>query len=213
MADYLELSQFDATLDAAETDPRPRWKAGAAAIVEQELGPRSGIPEGIAADLRRGALPGLAARLVGALRSGHHAAGETAIADFQTQLRNTVRSEREHGRLRCISEIERCRVELVAHKWNGAAEHSALLAMIKPGEKIRSIGFWKITLEFGRVITRDEVRSFEKPLTWTNPTSWESQFISDREIADAEEAAARQATPYAPGSDSRNWDLPKGVRQ
>jgi hypothetical protein len=61
-----------------------------------------------------------------------------AIAAFRDTLRNSVRTERERGRLRPItpaSELERCAVMYRTCAW-GAAERDALIEMIPPGVRI-----------------------------------------------------------------------------
>jgi len=195
-----------------DLDPRAAWDLSIATIAEQHIGKRAEIPEAIAADLLRGLLHGLEAQLVGALQSGNYSKGHEAIVLFDQSLRNAVRAARESGPLRAQSELDRCRVELVAKKWNGAAEHDALVGLLKPGERIRAVEFWRIVLTDGREISRDEVRLYGKPTFWTNKSgSWESQFVSDADVRDAEEAAQRQANTVPAGSDSRNYDLPNGV--
>ncbi len=210
--DMTDLTEFDRILDAAALDPRPRWKRAVAQIVDQGLG---GVPTEIAAELRRAPARELASKLKAAIEGGNIIAGDQAIADFETALRKAVTYERQHGRLRPVtprSELERHSGALVEHCW-GPAETDALLQMIRPGEQIKSVEWWKlITSE--REIGRGEVRAFGKPVTWTNRHgSWERQFVSDHEVREAEaDAAARARAQFAPWAANRNLDLPGGIR-
>jgi hypothetical protein len=212
VTDYFE--HFDAILDTAETDPRPRWKHIMREMLENEIDRRQ-IPPDIAADIVRAPLHELADRLRRMLEEGRTGDAPNSISEFQLAVRRSVQNEREHGRLRTVtptSELERCALAYRAHAWGGA-EHDALVQMIKPGERIRSIDFWKIVTDT-REITRPEIRAFGKPPWWSNKErSWESQFVSDREVIAAAETAQRQTNAIPAGSDSRNLDLPDPKRQ
>jgi hypothetical protein len=206
------VTTFHAERDSVETDPRPRWYRMLDQVIDRVLGPRAQIPESIAADLLRSQLRELGPRLDRALQSGNVRDGDEAISEVQAALLESVRRERTSGRLVPVcaeTELERNKQALTHYRWDGGAERNALLAMIKDGERIKSINFWSITTD-KREIMRDDARRFLKPRTWSTSGTWESQFTSDADVRDAEEAASRRE--YAPGSDSRNLDLPNPKR-
>jgi hypothetical protein len=196
--DYLQ--EFSDTLDAAETDPRPRWKRIVGEIIVNELDRRQ-VRKDVADDLAQTCLRKLGPALRLTLEESRTPDAAELLSDFAMELRRMVQHEREHARLRVVTaatELERCAAAYHEHAWGGA-EHDALVHMIKDGEKIRSIGFWKIELDT-REVTRDQVRNFDRPPTFLRTKNWLSMYVSDEAVRDAEERAARRAAPYESGA-------------
>jgi hypothetical protein len=90
-------------------------------------------------------------------------------------------------------------------------ELAGLRVLLKPGERPQRIELRYVETNQNRQIGRPQMQDAARPTMWTNDASWASQFISDSELRTLEAAANTPETPA--GSDSRNYDLPRGIRQ
>ena len=100
------------------------------------------------------------------------------------------------GRLKPkTSGVEERLGELAAHGW-GAAEVEALRQMITPSDPLKTVDYFFVETQSGR-LTRDQVRAFGRPETWTNDITWRARFVSDREVERLKEAAEQHAREAA----------------
>jgi hypothetical protein len=178
------FEEFETTIATAEIDPRPRWIRLARQVSDQAL---TGIPESIAESIVQSRSKALAEKLRRAIEIGNFASGDDLIAGFHRELRDAVHWERTEGRLKVVTaetEIARSARTLVDHGW-GSHECDALRLMLKAGERLGKIDYWKIVTS-NREIGRAEVRAHNKPVTWLHPTSWEEQFVGDARVRELE---------------------------
>lgn len=204
----MDMSEFDDTLDSAETDPRPKWKAAAKRICEQEL---AGVPGEIAEEITRAHLRELGKNLRQCFEEHRITDGNQWIAQLALGLRNAIRWERQQGRLKPVnptSEIERSMTGLQAcayTRW--PLEIDSLLALLKPGERILEIGIRTLKTSH-RTIGRGDLVNVLKPSTQTNLQAWANQFPSDHELRELEAAEGARQNPKGLYSENYNRDLP-----
>jgi hypothetical protein len=199
-------------LDAAEPDPRPRWKRAASQIVAVRL---RELPEDARVRILRILVPILDKDLAAAFEAADYGAADAALLRFDERLLKDAVSEFERMRAAVGDGVEALLGELNARAWNGLEIEGvrALLALLK-GERLVRVDWRHVETSTGRRITREAARSATEPSTYSRGRWTESHsFISERALRELEEQAAeRQRGETPPGSDSRNTDFSRGIR-
>ncbi len=209
----MDFAIFDDTLDSIVLDPRQRVKDLVRDIVLRHT---KNAPAEFVAELAAPRLRELGHRIKDLLEHGHLGDIDPLIRAFDLELTKETVHERtaEHGRLRPItaeSEIKKHADLWARYRWVGASgyEQAALLVLIKNGDRIANVDYWKITMASGQVITRDQVRQVNRPRL-TTERAWLANFISDETVRAAEPAEQREAAQLA--RPFRDFSGPRPVR-
>lgn len=202
----MDFSTFDNRLDAIELDPRVAAKRHVRNVVEVRM---RGIPDGVAAQITGSRLTTLADRIAAAIERGNPTAIGELIDAFEIDLMNAIRDARERGALKPRTNgVEERLGVLEAHGYLAKEQNHARLMIVAP-ERLERVDYFSLTTN-RRTISRDELRAFGRPMTWTNDSSWNAQFVSDRNVRaiEAEAAERERQAARGPWADNRNMDLP-----
>ena len=217
------LKEFDEALrnTAAVTHLFPHWME----VAEQRADIRlRDIPEADAIAIRTPRLQALKREFIEILDSDNGrpatqaevtAAATAALDRFDRDLLAcAVKYHADAQRAATDQRIESRRNELTRCGWN-VIEVEHICGMLAPGEKLQTVAVFHVETNRSRCVSRDEVRAWGRPLSWTNDSTWQSQFTPNavlREL-EADLAEAKRAAARPPWADNLNRDLgPRGIR-
>ena len=200
----MELDQFKSRIAAIEFDPRPRFTAAAEAIVVQRL---RGVPAEIARTIYSPRLDDLATRAELIIEHGNFGGLNGLLGEFSASLAEGVSYERrEGGRLYTSTprdEVNRRGADFHKSLYNGH-EQQQVLNLLKPGERIVSVGLREIRTD-ERIITREDLRKFGYSRVQHDPERWNQRFTAESKIREAEAAAGRLNEPEKPSTSAGTW--------
>jgi hypothetical protein len=193
------------TTRAVPLDPRASWEQTATQIAAMRC---RELPPDTASDLVKPLWRTLDAALAEIFKRGNYSEADAAFNAFDTALATAVGKEYERVRAAATNNVEALLGVLEAHGWF-AKEQAAARQLVVAPERLERVDFFALTTN-RRKISRDELRAFGRPTSWTNDSSWNAQFVSDRNVRELQDEAARRERELRipPGSDSRNMDLP-----
>jgi hypothetical protein len=203
------FTEYRSTIATAVLDPRERMERSVRQVVETET---RYIPDDVAADVVRSRLATLAKVFVDIIEDRDTRKWPDLLFDFSRDLREAIRREREHGRLKpATNGVDELAGGFHQHRYHGG-EIDGLRRLLQPGERAQVVG-WLGTKTNQRTVTRAEMRDAARPTTWSNDGTWARQFIPLAQLATLEQeethAAERAAAPPTYG---KNLDYPDGVR-
>ena len=86
-------------------------------------------------------------------------------------------------------------LSLLDYRCWDSMEREALLAWAQnwaPGESLRTVEWFFLEMSTGRRMTRDELRAYLRPPSWSRTDTWNRQFIDDDSVHQTQAAAAER---------------------
>ncbi len=195
------------TTDAVPLDPRDGWELTANQIATMRT---RELPAEVAEQIVQSQWRTLDAALAEIFRRGNYGEAGAALNAFDTALMAAVGKEYERVRAAAGDGIDDLVSVLNDRAWNGI-EIDTIRRMLEPGERLARVDLRFVETSKGRRIGRPEVQEAAKPSTQTNGR-WGENFIGEATLRELEVEAERKKNPLPPWHDSRNRDLPRGVR-
>jgi hypothetical protein len=198
--------------DSGDPDWRPKFKLRASETAAMRL---RDLPRDARKRIREPLIKTFDPALRDAYERGDYHAAEIALAEFDEALLKGAVLEYERARTAAADTgVEERLGALEAHGWLAKEQDAARLMIVAP-EKLGRVDFFSLTTN-QRTITRDEIRAFGRPASWSNDNSWTAQFVSDRNVREMQAEAARREREAARGLWAHNVNTdfgPQGVRQ
>jgi hypothetical protein len=205
----MKFSDFRKTI--VEFDARIWFCDRIEQIFEMET---SRLPETHREQQRDSVLPVVLNRAIELMKEGDWTGLYALLTEFDLDLRRRVNYELTKGSLKQVtvtSELIRRRPDLDLYLYRGN-EQDALQLVLQPDDlPLGIIGFRGIQCANGRTITREMLISQSMPINQTNG-KWHENFVSPREIAEAEQAEIDATAAARKPQYGRNLDFPNGIR-
>jgi hypothetical protein len=208
----MTLSSFFEALNTHEIDPRPRHNAALAERLEHE---GKHLPDSAKDEILNSLLPQYLRDVTNALDRG---ASFAQLCDLLHEFLRTFRGAANNAMVRLRprtgeEEIARCQPDLATHLYRGH-ECDALLSILQPDERIVAIDFRTIRTSSNRILSRQDLIERSAPSAVSRLSRWAQNFVSEREIAEAEQTIAEAARAASEPKYGFNDDFgPRGVRR